>query len=401
MPKELNAEQKKEILSIKREDVNKFLIMDWFTAPDFITEPKYSPQDTFKLTAGEFFNDETITTTIGRYLVNKFVFPRRYLAKKRYINVPITKKVLGSIENEMGIMVFNGEIPEEEYIEYMNNAIWLFMGQAYLLNPSMNNTIVKPIPEIIELRDKLFEQYRDKLEEGDTATIDYIESTLVKKAEEYFKAHPSEAYDYYSSGVSNIGNVYKKTAIMIGAVKDPSTQKIKMVKSNFTEGLKKDEYSATSNLTIVGGYARAEGTKVSGYSNKKFLNVIGGMSLDEPGTDCGTEHTLSITIRDDNKNAFLNRYIVEFEGNTKKLILLDYKTMPKYIGKTVNMRSPMFCWGEKICSKCAGEHYYLMGVKNAGVHINALGGRLLNAGLKKFHDSSIKYQTINIGDFII
>lgn len=118
--------------------------------------------------------------------------------------------------------------------------------------------------------------------------------------------------------------------------------------------------------------------------------------LDDEGTDCGTTKTLAVTITKANKGLYNYRYIVE-KG---KLKLLTPDNMESYIGKTVNMRSPLYCTGDKVCSKCAGEQYYMIGMKNVGLVTNRIGTSLLNASLKAFHDMSLKIVDIDPFDYI-
>lgn len=108
--------------------------------------------------------------------------------------------------------------------------------------------------------------------------------------------------------------------------------------------------------------------------------------LDIPGSDCGTKRTTTVEFSKDNMSEFVDRYIKE--GN--KLVLLDRDTAPKYFGKTVQMRSPMYCKSQKICNKCAGEFYYKLKVRNIGLLANTISSMLLNASLKAFHDMSLK-----------
>ena len=396
MAKQLNATQLKEVMSLKMEDVNVDLIKDWFTVSDFTSKPKFATNDRFTLPAGAYYNKESIETTVGRYLVNIFVFPKRFLANYGYINIPLTKGAFGKIEGALGEALLNDEITSEDYRQYIDNATWLFLGQGYLLNAAMDSAVITPLDDVIKERDKLFDENAEALANSDGAVINKVESKLMKMASD--ELHKAGAYgmDYYDSGIGKFNNHYKRTAIMVGGVKNPATGKIEVVKSNFTDGLKKDEYGTASHLATTGGYARAEGTKIGGYSNKKLLNTTAGMELDAPGSDCGTPYTLSITIDDYNKGVLTDRYIVE--GG--KIVLLDHNKIKSYVGKTVNMRSPMYCKGDKICNKCAGELYYRMATKNAGVHAATIGGTILNMGMEAFHDASIKYYTVNLGEFI-
>ena len=396
MSKRLNAQQIKEVLSIKREDVTADLIKDWFTAQDFTSEPKFSTNDKFLLPANAYFNTTAIETTVGRYLVNFFVFPKKFLMGRGYINDVLTKGKYKSIEGEIGAALMNDEITTADYEEYVNNATWLFLGQAYLLCVALDHNLIIPIDDVIKERDKLFDENAEKLADGDAHTIKKVEDQLMKKAQDELHSRNIASMDYYDSGVADFSNHYKRTAIMVGAIKNPANGKIEMVKSNFTDGLQKSEYGTTSHLSTAGGYARAEGTKDGGYSNKKIVNSTANMELDEEGSDCGTPFTCSIQITNYNHSVLTDRYIVE----NGKLVLLDEKTIKKYIGKTVNLRTPLYCHGGKICNMCAGNMYYKLATRNIGVHTSTIGGTILNNGMKAFHDATIKFYTLDLAEFI-
>ena len=94
--------------------------------------------------------------------------------------------------------------------------------------------------------------------------------------------------------------------------------------------------------------------------------------LDEPGSDCGTVKTLTVTIPK-NTDDYGYRYIVE----NGKLKCLTPDIIGNYIGKEVKMRSPMYCLAKDcICSKCAGENFYKLGKRAIG---NAVIGDILNS----------------------
>ena len=65
----------------------------------------------------------------------------------------------------------------------------------------------------------------------------------------------------------------------------------------------------------------------------------------------------------------LDRYIQK----GKSLVLLTPDNINSYIGKIVNLRSPMYCKDNHICNKCAGELYYKMGIDNVGLISNVIG----------------------------
>ena len=55
----------------------------------------------------------------------------------------------------------------------------------------------------------------------------------------------------------------------------------------------------------------------------------------------------------------------------------------------IKMRSPMYCIGEKLCNKCAGERYYKLGISSIGLGTNKMGGNMGNASLKLRHQLRI------------
>lgn len=81
-------------------------------------------------------------------------------------------------------------------------------------------------------------------------------------------------------------------------------------------------------------------------------------------------------------------------------MLLTPDNINSYIGKIVNLRSPMYCRDNHICNKCAGELYYKMGIDNVGLISNVIGTSMTTLELKRFHNSSIKLKEINIFDYI-
>jgi len=78
-------------------------------------------------------------------------------------------------------------------------------------------------------------------------------------------------------------------------------------------------------------------------------------------------------------------------------VLLDGESIDKYIGKTVKLRSPMYCaGGAKKCNICLGEIYYTLGIENVGLAASKLSTTILNLNMKKFHDASANLHDIDL-----
>ena len=96
-----------------------------------------------------------------------------------------------------------------------------------------------------------------------------------------------------------------------------------------------------------------------------MITAFQDLKLGEKGSDCGTKLTMKVEITSKNKDLFLYRYIVD--KKTNNLVLLDAENIDSYVGKIVDMRSPMFCNDECYCNKCMGELFYMLGVENFGI----------------------------------
>jgi len=121
-------------------------------------------------------------------------------------------------------------------------------------------------------------------------------------------------------------------------------------------------------------------------------------TLDEPNSDCGTKLLFEFLLTDKQYGKFKYRYVKDSSG---KLVELNDDNKSQYIGKKVKMRSPLYCKGDKICNKCAGNYFYKIGIKNIGLLTNTIGGTILNKSMKAFHDSTVHLATINIDDYIV
>jgi hypothetical protein len=396
MKRKLTVAETNRILSITEKDINMQLLKDMFAIKKGVDEPVFNTYDTFILPAKKLYNEERIETTVGRYVFNMYVIPKKYLEKYGYQNLVFTSDAISGLESNLSEMLLEDEITSKEYGQYLDRGEWLTMGTSYFLSPTMDYDINTPLPEVIALRDQLFEKYKDEIKKGDPNVADLIEKELLGLAKKILKEKGSEAYDFFGSGEFNFSNNYKKTSIFGGALENPYTKKLEILKSNYIDGISKEEFHHFANLTIIGGYSRNVETQKGGYETKKINNAVQNVVLDDAGSDCGTNQYLTVEIPSKMKDMFLNRYVLD----SGKLVLLEKSNISKFIDKEVKMRSPMLCKGDKICSKCSGELFYKLGMLNAGLLSTTLSGNLMNMSMKKFHDTSIKFKKMDILKYI-
>ena len=188
---------------------------------------------------------------------------------------------------------------------------------------------------------------------------------------------------------------------MKGAIIDntgESTTGYKIVTSNYNEGVSKEDMPIIADSLVTAAYSKGVSTQDSGTLSKKYNAVLQGIRLLPNGSDCGTTKTREQEITESNADDYLYRYIVE-KG---KLVQLTQDNIKQYIGKTVNMRTPIYCKAKdpNYCSVCTGERLHRVGIKNVGLTFNIISGSLLNASMKKFHDISIKTYHVGVPELM-
>jgi hypothetical protein len=151
-------------------------------------------------------------------------------------------------------------------------------------------------------------------------------------------------------------------------------------------------------MSIAGTFGKAVETQDGGYQNKIMCTSFQTSVLDDEGSDCGSKLFYEFVLDEKHFDKFMYRYVKD--PSTNQLVELNEDTKSKFINKVVKMRSPMYCKGDKICNKCAGNYYYKMGSKNIGLLTTEIGGIILNKSMKAFHDSTVHLAKINIDDYI-
>lgn len=399
----LSNEYKKMLLSMKPDDITATFINDYLAdraervdGKLKVLPAKIRTNDTFTLLPGEYFNKEKVLTNVGLFIFNKFFIEESFQKVIGYVNTPVDAKVEADIEKKLSNALLNDVITVEQMVTFLNKLQWFSKQFNSVFSNSFTMNSVKPLPEVVKRKNELLKQHSETLKNGDVVTAVKIEKELTELAKEKLKDDPG--MNLYKSGArGSFNNNYKAISIIKGPVFNPSTGKWDFVSSNFVDGINKDEIPVYGNAVVTGAYPKAVGTQVSGYSAKQLTAAFQGIVLDVPGSDCGTTQYLEIKLNPWLKNDMRYRYIIE-RGN---LVLLDDETIDKYVGKTVKLRSPLFCKGDKLCSKCAGQMCEKLGITNIGLTTSRAATSLLQMSMKKFHDTTASIVKIDINDMTL
>lgn len=397
----ITASETEELLNINKTKIDAKLLKDLFAVTVKHPTPRFNTWDTMVVPERRFPGNKTkgnINTTVGRYIFNVLCVPNVYIQEYGFVNTELSKKGMGSIEQNMAKLIAEDTMTFDEYSECLNAMEWLGFNISRWICPGYGLSVNKPLESVKKRKAELIREHAAELENNDATTVDRIEKELIDIAVKEMDATKNEEFDYYRSGArGSIGNNYKNTSIMRGMVHDLSTGNMEFIASDYFDGLSKTDAPKCFNTTIESGYSRGVATASTGYEAKKLNNAMQTLNIDEDHTDCGTPFTLDIVLEKEFADMFYYRYIVERDGS---LTLLTPDNIGKYVGGTIRLRSPMYCKGEKICNICAGDMVRTTGVRNSAASSQLVSSNLSSLQMKRFHDSSIKMKEFSIYDYI-
>ena len=341
-------------------------------------------------------NTKPFTTTVGLWVLNKYLLEKNFDKYLGYINRELTgSEWEKAILNPITRGVLEDELTQDSICELLEKTQKL-MPLSTPLTPSISENILL-ISSVIEPKKKeLAKKYAKELEAGDAVIAEQMKAELIKYALDTLGDDP--ALDIYFSGArSNINNHFATQYIMKGAIRNPdplADKQFNIALSNYNNGISKEEYPIFCNSLAGGPYSRAVKTGVGGHVEKMINSGYQHIRLDKHGSDCGTTDYVTELLTDSNVESWMYSYIID--DSTKTLVELNSKTYKKYLGKKVKIRFSALCESTTgICNKCIGELFYKLNVTNIGLLVMIVGSDVKNNNMKAFHDSTAKTVRFN------
>jgi len=342
--------------------------------------------------------DRTITT-VGRYLANLFLFGNTNLRDKvPYYNKPINKGEMGKIFTDVSILLKENKIDGDTYIDFINRLHWFSFSITSFIAYTLDLSTAVPLESVKKRKEELFKEHSKKIENNDQKIVSVIEKELIDLAKKELDEKDSNGLKVYDSGATgSFANNYKNTVIMRGSMakSDEITNVSAMTisKDNLSDGISLNQFHSYCDISTTASFSRAVGTAAGGYLVKQFNSSFSHLNCnEEKGSDCGTKFAFKVKITDKNAGQFYLRYALF----NKNLVLLDNENLKDAIGKTLEIRSPLFCKDSKICNMCIGDLYQNLGISRLGNLPSKLGSAHLNKALKAFHDLSIKLSKLDV-----
>lgn len=367
--------------------INKSFIIDDKEFPiDNFTKPLFIPTYPIKLKKGSLENlDTDITTTFGKVIFN-YMLSYAFGKIIPYIN---EKTSVGKVEKKLSKLILEGKLGIPEYKKFAKCTVFL-AGLSRLTNVSATYKNILPPDGIEELKKELLKKYDKEYGEDwkkDKARVLQYQEELIKKDREWLKDDPSDG-KLISGKIKE--NARVKMFLASGAEQgfDKTGEKIAFVNNSLLDGYSADkkQLAALFNTSRSASYDRGKNTQQGGAAAKDILRAVSSFSVVEG--DCKSTKGKTMLVTEANSEFLIGRTIVG------KGIIENSKEL---IGKTITIRSPMYCIqeGSTICSTCAGRS---MSVFKSGVNLLVLSVSqvLLTISLKAMHKTQTKLFNFNI-----
>lgn len=331
-------------------------------------------------------------TTYGRYIANYFC-----LAEPFKDVIPYFNKVwsVSKIESEIYKKVRDGVVTPQQCGRYTDNAY--FIGSfGELIVPVFSEKSLTTDPKIIERRDALYKEHAHELD--DPVVCVKIEDELIAMDKNYLKGDPAMGFYGDSSKKFNLHRKRQYLAAGLFESFEKEKGKYSFIKGSLSEGWKPDSFITIANEIRKGSYERGISTANAGVLTKYILRLFQNSQI--VAEDCKTKHTLFVPkLTEQLAKSLIGQNIVE--GN--KLIPLTEQNMQSYIGKSINVRSFMFCEQKGgYCFTCAGETFRKLNAKNVGSEPLQITANLMALSMKAMHGTKVSQFEINdLDEFLV
>ena len=352
-------------------------------------EAPFSPQMKIILKPEQYkYIKAPIKTDLGRLLVNRYMLERTgFIEIIGYYNGCLNEDGLGGLNAKINNAVLTDQQTTKALGEYIDARDHLGFWVTSYLGCSITPALIRPMHDVRKRKSELFKQREADLKSDNPVTqikaSNEIEKELLKMTTDNLKK--DDGWDMYASGINNMSNNYKTINVMVNPVFNNITKKYDIIESSLMDGINQRDITGFANSVVAAAYPSAVGTAEAGAMAKIILALLQSEHIDpNPESDCGTKSTIPVTIQKKYKKYFLFR---NFNINGK-MVSSNLDNIDQFVGKTVQMYSPMCCKNQAICAKCAGKVYHNLQAENVGLLSTQITQKLLNLKLKAKHNLS-------------
>lgn len=357
--------------------------------------PPFTPQEKIQLHASDAENlSESITSCYGNLLFNYQCIIYPFGNKIPYMRGRISSSHL---EREVLKLYKDDSVPGEkkdpkaiytdEYLK-MCDAVFHLENYMQLFTPAGSEKSMTSHPDMFKQRDRLFEENKDRIH--DPAVFAQITSELEKLDKEWL-ADDEDSMNFYLKSKS-FKVVRRKLFETIGSDAGLSDGiEINPVQRSLSEGWDANVFVQLNNASRAASFSRGAETMLGGEQVKWLLRSSSNILITED--DCGSNLGIEHEIQD----SHIGFTVIDDTSQVK----LTNENIGSYLGKSLPMRSAMFCKLLKTdyCKTCCGPRLSLNPTA-AFTAISKIGDIMLSISLAAAHSGAIEVQQMDTSNFL-
>lgn len=327
----------------------------------------------------------TLTSHRFKELENKVEFKGREVTEGQRIfnealpeTYPIIDYVVGKKELIAILNDIKDRYPEEITKTVLDEIKWRGFKYSTLFGSTLSLDACR-----IEDSKKI----RNSLYEGDNI-ITQLEKVSGTELETTLKNNFSYSY-LITSGARGSWEQVRQIVMTRGFISNFKGQILATpIKHSLLDGLTQEEFFLSTYGCRKGLLDVSLNTGASGYLSRKLIFTCANLQIHDTLDDCKTKDLLEIYVNDKKKAKMLvNRWCVL---PNKKMVLITQQNYEAFVGKTIMVRSPIFCKSEQLCHKCYGESFRNLHSRFVGIiAAQSLGECNTQLILRTFHTSGV------------
>jgi hypothetical protein len=341
--------------------------------------------------------DKPQETRIGNLIFNHVAILSSFGKKHPF---PFGKVTISGLEDSIAPKLKSTPKEGEErsdmyyYVDELmlfKNSLRYYSGITQLSTWSATARTMTSAPGVDEFKAGLIKKYGDTL--TDPVQLTHFEKELQDFDEKYLEEDPANN-TFMRGKVKNVSR--KKMFLTMGAgLSFTDTNRVTPITNSLQNGwpTEPEQFAAMMNDLRAGSYSRGAETIKGGVAAKVLLRSTNTLQIKD--TDCGAKLGIRRVYDKSNLNKLVGRYIV----GTKPVLVENVEQAGEYLGKSIKVRSPMYCKlqgdGNSRCRICCGENLFKF-PDGFAIPATEVSGILLYASMKAMHGTVLSTAKLNL-----
>ena len=280
----------------------------------------------------------------------------------------------------------SNKIYVSDYLKFCDS-VFNLVAYTQVFTPAATAKSMQAPPGIIELRNLLIEENKDRLH--DAAVIASIAKQLQEYDYEYLRGDPSLGFLLKDKSLKIVRS---KLFLMYGA--EPGLEDkvdVTLIQNSLCEGWDLSKFPDMNNAQRAGSYNRGKETERGGYKVKEIYRATGNLKITDD--DCGSTLGTMFKAKPGTEKQIIGFTVIEESGRQVKI---TKENVIDYMGNDVKLRSPMYCKSAETdyCVVCCGDRLSA-NPNGLAMEFTAYGSKFMDMFMQAAHAKALTVRELD------